>query len=362
MIQKADGIFYAPQSTGKVVKTVGEGEFFFSVIGLDHGHIYAMVNGLTEAGATLKDVYDPDPAKVNAFIDRFPCAHPVSCADEILLDSSIQLVASAIRPDKRASLGVAVMKSGHHYFTDKPGMLTFDDLKIVQQVQKETNRWFMVYFGERVHVEGAVCVQRLIDEGVLGRVLSVTILAPHRLNKETRPGWFFNPDENGSILCDIGSHQFEQLLSYTGACSGRIEYSEERNFNNPDHPRFSDFGQAVIGLDNGATGYIRVDWFTPSGLSAWGDGRVFIVGTKATVEIRKYINVGVSMEGDNVFLVDSDGEHVINATGKEGFPFFGAFIRDCLDGTQTCMTQEHVFESMRLTLEAHHKACCNDLH
>lgn len=362
MIQKADGIFYAPQSTGKVVKTVGEGEFLFSVIGLDHGHIYAMVNGLTEAGATLKDVYDPDPAKVNAFIDRFPCAHSVSCADEILSDPSIQLVASAIRPDKRASLGVAVMKSGHHYFTDKPGMLTFDDLKTVQQVQKETNRWFMVYFGERVHVEGAVCVQRLIDEGVLGRVLSVTILAPHRLNKETRPDWFFNPDENGSILRDIGSHQFEQLLSYTGACSGRIEYSEECNFNNPDHPRFSDFGQAVIGLDNGATGYIRVDWFTPSGLSAWGDGRVFIVGTKATVEIRKYINVGVSMEGDNVFLVDSDGEHVINATGKEGFPFFGAFIRDCLDGTQTCMTQEHVFESMRLTLEAHHKACCNDLH
>ena len=86
------------------------------------------------------------------------------------------------------------------------------------------------------------------------------------------------------------------------------------------------------------------------------------MGTKATVEIRKYINVGVSMEGDNVFLVDADGEHVINATGKEGFPFFGAFVRDCLDGTQTCMTQEHVFESMRLTLEAHQRACANDLH
>ena len=360
MIQKADGINYAPQSTGKVVRTVGEGEFSFSVIGLDHGHIYAMVNGLTEAGATLKDVYDQDPAKVKAFLDRYPSARAASSESEILADRSIQLVASAIRPDKRASLGVAVMKSGHHYFTDKPGMLTFEDLELVKQVQKETGLWFMVYFGERVHVEGAVCVQRLIDEGVLGRVLSVTILAPHRLNKETRPDWFFDPDMNGSILRDIGSHQFEQLLSYTGAASGCVQYSEERNFANPDHPRFTDFGQAVISLDNGATGYVRVDWFTPSGLSAWGDGRVFIVGTCATVEIRKYINVGVSMEGDNVFLVDSQGEHVINATGKEGFPFFGAFIRDCLDGTQTCMTQAHVFESMRLTLEAHSKACGND--
>ncbi len=356
MIDKVDGINYAPVSTGKVIKTVEDGVFAFSVIGLDHGHIYAMANGLTEAGAGIRKVYDPDEKKVDAFLEKFPQAERASSIDEILSDGTIQLVASAIRPDKRASLGIRAMKSGLHFFCDKPGLLKREELEEVKRVQKETKRWYMVYFGERVHVEGAVCAERLIKEGKLGKVISVTILAPHRLNKPSRPEWFFDPEKNGTILGDIGSHQFEQLLSYTGAESGRVEYSREVNYANPDHPLFKDYGEAVVSFDNGAAGYVRVDWFTPDGLSAWGDGRVFIVGTKATVEIRKYINVGVNNSGDNVFFVDKDGEHYISAAGKEGFPFFGEFILDCINGSETCMTQSHVFESMRLTIEAHEKA------
>ena len=59
---KADGMNYAPK--GKPRPVVGPGEFFFSAMALDHGHIYGMCNGLIEAGATLKYVYDPDPDKV----------------------------------------------------------------------------------------------------------------------------------------------------------------------------------------------------------------------------------------------------------------------------------------------------------
>lgn len=51
---------------------VGPGEFVIAAIALDHGHIYGMCNGLTEAGATLKWVYDPDAKKVEAFQKAFP--------------------------------------------------------------------------------------------------------------------------------------------------------------------------------------------------------------------------------------------------------------------------------------------------
>ena len=108
--------------------------------------------------------------------------------------------------------------------------------------------------------------------------------------------------------------------------------------------------------DNGAAGYCRVDWFTPDGLGAWGDGRVFIMGEKATVEIRKYIDVANSNEGNIVLLVDSDGEHRFSVNGKIGFPFFGAFILDCMNGTENAMSQDRVFEATRLSLEAAEKA------
>ncbi len=169
-------------------------------------------------------------------------------------------------------------------------------------------------------------MQKLIDDGLLGKIVSVTILAPHRLNKPTRPDWFFSKEQNGGILADIGSHQFEQLLSYTHSDSATVDYSQVGNYENQDKPEFNDFGEAVVTTSSGASCYVRMDWFTPNGLRAWGDGRVFIVGTKATVEIRKYINVAEEDSSDNIYLVDGDGEKHIEATGSVGFPFFADFI------------------------------------
>ena len=61
MANASDGMNYAPK--GKAKPVVKPGEFVFSVLALEHGHIYGMCNGLTEAGATLKYVYDKDPNK-----------------------------------------------------------------------------------------------------------------------------------------------------------------------------------------------------------------------------------------------------------------------------------------------------------
>ncbi len=63
---KESGMNYAPKGIPRPV--VGENEFVFAAAHLDHGHIYGMAGGLCEAGATLKWVYDPDPAKVQAFL------------------------------------------------------------------------------------------------------------------------------------------------------------------------------------------------------------------------------------------------------------------------------------------------------
>lgn len=350
-----DGQNYAPVFAGKAKKVVDPGEFRFSVIGLDHGHIYAMVNGLIEAGAEVVAVADQDKAKAEDFCKRYPGAR-VSSEEEILADESISLIASAIRPDKRACLGLKAMESGKHFFSDKPGMLLEEDISRIRNTYNKTGKKFMVYFGERIHVEGAVFAQDLIDRGVLGDIVTITILAPHRLNASTRPDWFFDPKKNGDILKDIGSHQVEQILSYTHSKHASVRYSAVANMHNHEYPEFQDFGEAVIDTDSGASCYVRVDWFTPDGLGAWGDGRVFIVGTKATCEIRKYINIGTDKNGDHVFLADSEGEHHYQVTGKVGFPFFGQFIRDCIDGTDTAMSEEHVLESMHLAIEASQKA------
>ena len=345
----SDGMNYAPQ--GKPRPVVAPGEFAFAVIGLDHGHIYGQCNGLIEAGADLVAVYDPDPAKVAAFVKTYPQARVAHSEQEILQDARVKLVASAAVPCDRGPLGVRVMRHGKDYFTDKCPFTTLAQLAEAREVVAQTGRKYAVYYSERLHNESAVFAGQLIHGGAIGRVLQVIGLGPHRINVPSRPAWFFELARYGGILCDIGSHQVEQFLYYSGATDGTVMHSKVANYAHPDYPELQDFGDATIVGNNGATNYFRVDWFTPNGLSTWGDGRTIIMGTQGYIELRKYVDV-TRGGGDQVYLVDQQREQHFAVAGQVGYPFFGELIRDCLNRTELAMAQAHTFKAAELAMQA----------
>jgi len=347
-------MFYAPK--GKRNPVCRPGEFRFAAAGLDHGHIYGMCNGLLEAGAELKCVYDPDPEKVAQFREAFPEAAVCDSYEEILADPEIRMVACAAIPCDRAPIGIRTMRAGKDFFSDKAPLITFDQLAECRTVTAETGRKFMAYFSERLHVECAVYAGKLVREGVIGRVIHMDGFGPHRLALETRPDWFFEGEKSGGILCDIGCHQIEQFLHFTGARDAKIEFARTANYNNASHDRFEDFGEVTLTGDNGASAHIRVDWFTPDSLPVWGDGRVFLIGTEGTIELRKYINIATQETSDHLFLCTNHETRHIETAGTVGFPFFGKLIRDCLDRSETAMAQEHVFRVMELALRAQQTA------
>jgi predicted dehydrogenase len=354
MQQKADGINYAPRGQARPV--CRPGEFRFAAIGLDHGHIYGMCNGLIEAGAELAWVFDPDPAKVKAFRRIYPGVRKARTESEVFADPSVGLIAGAPVPCDRCALGLRAMDHGKDLFTDKPPVTTMEQLRAARRKVSETGRIFAVYYAERLHSEAAVSAGELIRKGAVGRVLQVIGLGPHRLNARARPAWFWDPGKYGGILVDIGSHQIEQFLHFTGAQGARLLHSKVANYLCKDHPAFQDFGDATFVADNGATFYCRVDWFTPDGLGAWGDGRTIILGTEGYLELRKYLDVARDPEGDHVYLVDRRGEQHIQAHGKTGFPYFGQLILDCLHRTEKAMPQRHTFLAIELALRAQAKA------
>ena len=233
---------------------------------------------------------------------------------------------------------------------------TLDQLAEARAATARTGRKYMVYFSERLHVESAMHAGDLVRGGAIGRVIQVLGLGPHRLSKPSRPAWFWERAKYGGILCDIGSHQFEQFLHFSGATDATVTQAAIGNFNNSDKPEFEDFGEASLVGNNGASNYVRVDWFTPNGLSTWGDGRTVILGTKGYIELRKYVDVARDRAGDNVYLVDDRGEHYVNVAGNVGFRFFGELILDCLNRTERAMTQEHAFKAAELCLRAQQAA------
>jgi predicted dehydrogenase len=349
-----DGMNYAP--SGRPQPVCAPGDFVFAAVGLDHGHIYGMCNGLVEAGGQLRWVYDDDNEKVVEFCRRYPGTEAAPAVDAVLADDRVQLVASAKVPADRAGFGQRVMEHGKHYFTDKPPMTTLDQLAAVRATTAQTGRKYAVYYSERLHVESAVFAGQLVSGGAIGRVVQVLGIGPHRLNAASRPAWFFEHEAVGGILCDIGSHQLEQVLYYGGCDEAAVTSARVANYAHKDHPGFEDFGDVTVVLGNGVTGYCRVDWFTPDGLGTWGDGRTFILGTDGYIELRKYTDVGREATGDHVYLVDGSGEHHIPVAGQVGYPFFGELILDCLDGTERAMTQKHAFAVAELCLQAQQRA------
>ena len=351
----SDGMNYAPR--GKAQPVVKPGEFVFSAAHLDHGHIYGMTNGLLEAGATLKYVYDPDPAKVAQFIRTYPQAIPADSEEQVLADQDTRLVAGAAVTSERCALGLRVMDAGKDYFTDKAPFTTLQQLESAKRKARETGRKYMVYYSERLHVEGAVLAGYMIEQGEIGQVIHVEGVGPHRLGAPGRPAWFFEKEKYGGILCDIGSHQIEQYLYFAGEEDARVTASRIGNYGHPAYPELDDFGDCTITGAKGTTNYFRVDWFTPDGLSTWGDGRTLILGTKGYMELRKYVNVASGQPGGNhIYLVNGQGEKYINATGVTGYPFFGQLILDCLNRTEIAMTQAHAFKAAELCLQAQKQA------
>ena len=354
-VQASDGMNYAPK--GKPQPVVKPGEFVFSAVRLDHGHIFGMCNGLTEAGGTLKYVYDKDPKKVEAFLKAFPQAKVARSEEEALEDKKTNMIAGAAVTSERCELGLKALAAGKDYFTDKAPLTTLEQLQAAKDMVAKTGRRYMVYYSERLHVEGAIMAGYMIDEGLIGKVVQVMGWGPHRIGLYgTRPDWFFEKEKYGGILCDIGSHQIEQYLYYAGEEDADVVSSRIANYGHPDKPELDDFGDCTITGKNGTTNYFRVDWFTPDGLRTWGDGRTIILGTKGYIEIRKYIDVAKQEGGNHVFLVNGDGEKYVNATGVTGYPFFGQLILDSLNRTENAMTQAHAFKAAELCVKAQMKA------
>lgn len=328
------------------------GEFTFAAAYLDHPHIYDQCRGLIAAGAVLAWVYDPVPEHIAAFRAQFPQARVARSFAEILADPAVRLVTAAAVPSDRCEVGCTVMKAGKDYLTDKPPFTTLAQLNEARRVATSTGRKYAVFFGDRLGVECAVHAGRLIDEGALGKILQVIGLGPHRLNKAKRPDWFFERERYGGILCDLGSHQCDKFLAFTGSTDAEVLAAAVGNRANPDTPELEDYGEATLLGNTGATNHHRVDWLTPDGQSTWGDGRTFVLGTRGTIELRSFCDVGIRPKGELMILVDAEGEHRIDCAGRIGLPFYGDLLRDCLHRTEHAQTQAHAFRAAELSLRA----------
>ena len=326
----------------------------FAVIGLDHNHIMAITAAVIRGGGTLVAVYSNLPALVAGFLKTYPQAKVAANEAEILDDPSIQLVCSASIPCLRTPLGIRAMRKGKDFLSDKPALTTLEQLAELRKTIAETGRIFGILYSERLEVRAAVKAGELIKAGAIGKVVQTINIAPHQVNPSSRPEWFWDDAQYGGILCDIGSHQADQFVYYTGSTTAEVTASQIANVNHPSHPKFQDFGDMML-HGNGGAGYVRVDWFTPDGLGTWGDGRLFVLGTEGYIELRKYVDIVGRKGGNHLFIVDKTQARYIDC-GQVALPFGPQFVADVVNRTHVAQDQAQALLAAELVLKAQKQA------
>ena len=362
-------VVYEVAEPGQVAAEKPKYSIKFAVCGMSHDHIYGMVGAIQRGGGVLVAAYGAEPDKVAGFTKRFPQVKMVKSEAEILDDPSIQLVLTSARNVDRAPLGVRVMKRGKDFLTDKPGITTLEQLAEVRKTIAETHRIYGILYSELLEVPAAVKAGQLVQAGAIGKVIQTINIAPHQIYQAGggtaggaggRPEWFWDPALYGGILCDIGSHQVDQFLYYTGSTQAEVVASQIANVAHHDRPRFQDFGDMML-RGNRGMGYVRLDWFTPDGLGTWGDGRLFVLGTQGYIELRKYTNVAVAKQGNNLFIVDQKEARYIDCSNLT-LPFGPQFVADVVNRTHVAQDQTQCLLAAELSIKAQRDAKNVTLH
>ena len=325
----------------------------FAVIGVNHSHINGQVQTVTRGGGQLVSFYAKEPELAAAFSKRFPDTKLARSEQEILDDPNIQLIVSASIPNERAPLGIKAMEHDKDFMADKPAATTLEQLAEVRRVQTRTKRIFSVLIGRHEN-KSINKAGELIRAGAIGKVVQTAALAPHKMNPDTRAPWFFKRQQYGGILCDLASHNFDAYLFLTSTTRAEIVASQVGNTHHPQYPELEDFGDVMLSGDGGA-GYIRVDWFTPAGLTTFGDGRLTIIGTDGYMELRENVDIAGRPGGDHLFLVDNKGSKYVDCSDVS-LPYAQRLVDDVVNRTTTADSPARMFLAMQLGIEAQNRA------
>jgi len=321
----------------------------FAAVGIDHRHSYDQVQSLLDVGGACVGWWtEGTPKTLEGFVRRFPQIPRVDDRRRLLEDR-----ACSSSPARRYHAIARVMRSRRcaRARTSCPTSRASPRPSSWQRASRAA--------GDEAHLDGELHralrgagVTRALDlvrDGAIGDVVQTVGLGPHRENRALRDPWFYDKSKYGGILVDIASHQIDQFLVFAGATDAEITLARRRT----SRTRTT----RLRGLRRDRAGRGTGECLHPRRLvharrpPDWGDGRLFIYGTKGTIELRKYVDPDGRPGKDHLFLIDGKTARHIDCSDA-GLPYYANLHRDIVERTETAMPQAHTYKVCELALAA----------
>lgn len=276
----------------------------FGIIGCQHAHIGMFIEEMLALGYECAGVYEPDNQTLaRTLADRYGL-ELTGDRESMLADEGVGIIGCAAINDEKMDVMELCELHGKPVMIDKPAVTDRAGLirlrGLLDRGRIEVGMMLTERFRPSIHT-----VHGMIRAGELGDIIHISMRKPHRLNLETRPAWHFDRGQSGGIINDLFVHDFDLLRWLTGR---EVETSSGYLAKHilPEYPTFYDAAGVQVFMAGGITAQLYADWHTPAGSWTWGDGRIFITGTRGIAEIR--LEGDPLLSSDEVALVITDQE------------------------------------------------------
>lgn len=186
---------------------------------------------------------------------------------------------------KRGQLAIAALEAGKHVISDKPLCTRLPELDRIEQLAREKNRSIGCLLDLRDH--GVYrAMRRVIREGAIGDVQTVSFSAQHPLLHGKRAAWYFEPNKHGGTINDIAIHAIDLIPWLTGRQITEITAARTWTARPDLVPGFEDGAQLMLTLDNQGGVLGDVSYLSPDALAYSADQywRITVHGTTGLVE------------------------------------------------------------------------------
>lgn len=322
----------------------------YGILGAAHGHVFTFVEHMAKAGWELDCILQDQEENSRQLSEKYGV--PLVDGVTSVLDRGIAVAECFCPPVERIERIRACAEQGIHVMSDKPLVIDEEGLRsledILQKGKIQVGALFTLRFQPSVRA-----LKDLLEQGRLGRLISVEILNPHKLTPSKRPEWHFLPEQAGGVAADLLTHSVD-LFHWL---SNRTEVLDYNSFITksilPEKPDFYDFASAMLRTEDGISGYFRVDWHMPQAHWNWGDVRIFCVGSDGCAELRAS---GDPLNKREMLILYSQNEETkeipfLDYEEDETSDFLGR-----ISGRPSIVTQEDILYACRTSLALEYEA------
>ncbi len=212
---------------------------------------------------------------------------------EMFSKEKLDVVGICLPYTLNAFASMAAAERGIHVMSEKPLATELRSLEQLEQAVKKSGVQISAMLEMRLW-PGLRTIRDVISKGLIGEPILATAQKSYKFGND-RPSFYRERETYGGTIPWIGIHAIDYIMHTTGLKVTRVS-AFQGNKAHPDYPGTEDHAGILLGLSNGGTAVVTLDYLRPEAADSHGDDRLRVIGSKGVVEMR----------GEKVELITQD--------------------------------------------------------